>query len=513
MHKLPMLFVLAAGTLLLMGGTCLPLVDNTTNPTDAQPTRQLAIVLTTPAEDTVVAQGTEVQIAWTASNITGSSATVTVEVESRTDLSKIILLDAAPLNDTGGSGTISWDTDGLSGPYAILAQISAGGLTDTDTAAGQVTVDPPPTFIFTAPTTDREVDPDASPPQIVQIEWTATDNAASLTIGLDVDRDHGRTSDDTDTDEERNEIIIYEEDLTDANDATGSFDFQGQDTSSANVPVGTYYLFAILSDSANADLIVEADAQIIIPEPPEEEEEEDLDPIIDDPNEDVTFLTTDPTLSITYMTNRSVEVIADLKVDADDSHTNGNELTILSQVFVDADENPPAFDWNGDDTGGTPVPVGIYRLLLVISTGSGTPQTTEGQAFVYRRAAASQPLVSLLSPASVQTTNPGSYVTFSWRDSDPDAEPQEGGGDPPEVSATIDLYLDDDQTPDEGDETKITTTSIDAVDDGVRDTFSYQIPAGLAGQTFFVYAKIDRGGSGNVSYAPAQLVVNDPANP
>jgi hypothetical protein len=477
---------MAAGlSLLIAGGTCLPLVDNTSREPQAGET--LGVAISTPAADRTVAQGTPVEIKWSASNLTGNPATVAVLVESRVDLSRTALLEGLQLAGTGDSGTLTWDTQGFAGLYAVIGRIETADLQREHTAAGKITVDTAPVFEFTAPTGDVVFDPGANQP--LTIAWTGEDETATARIGLDPDTDHDND----------NEIFIHEVDLSDQ-DAASYIEWEGKDLDNADVEPGTYNLFATATDDLNDVVVVEGLGRITVAE--EEEPPAEEGPVIDEPAEDTEFLATDDSLTIEYRVNKSEDAMADLKIDTDDDHTNGNEVTILSQEFVEADTDPDAFDWDGTDAAGDAVSDGIYRLLLVVSTSEGQPQTVEGEGLVFRRSADKEPLIALLTPASATTVDPGDYVTIRWRDEDP------------EEHATIRIVIDNDSDPAGNDHDQIEILAgREAKPDGVQDTFAWQVPNSLAPGTYYVMAYINHGGSGNSSVAPAPVIVRDPANP
>jgi len=492
---------------LIIGGTCLPLVDNT----DRQPIagQSLGIAIGNPAEEETVLQGNSVPIEWSASNLTDEPATVSLVVESRLDLSITTLVEGIELDGTGDSGEYQWDTTAFTGPYALIARIQTPSLFAEDTANGLITVDAPPTFAFTAPATDATW----RPGETLTITWTGGDAAGTVQIGLDPDAEHvGTDEDDDGEDPDRNEIIIAARDLPDPA-AQDSLDWNGNDTDGVPVAFGTYYLFAIASDGAHDDLIVDASGLITVAEAESDDDEEDDEPTgpaVLQPADDAEFLTIDDSLAIEYQVDQSADVLVDVKIDTDDNHANGNEQTIQAQQFVEAESEPDTFAWDGMDAAGNPVADGIYRVFLVVSQGSATPLSADAAGLVFRRSATDQPLIALLAPAAAQTVSAGEYVLLEWRDDAPD------GG-------TIRITLDDDPDPNEGEVDAegdlaeiVVLTDRDAAGDDVQDTFSWQVSNSLSPGTYYVFAYIDADDDGvaeHVSVAPAVLIVSDPANP
>lgn len=473
-------------TFLIVGGTCLPLVDRTTR--TPVPGTSLAIELLAPADEKTVTQGTAVRIEWTAANLTGQPATVSLILESRADLSRTVLVEGCEVTGTGDSGQYNWDTQGFSGAYSVIVRIATPESAVEAASDGLITIDPPPTFEFTAPSGDVEF---RAGDDALTISWFGGDNSATAQIGLDLDSDH----------KNENEVFIAEPKLSDPA-AADSIDWEGNDVTEASVDSGTYYLFAIVSDGVNPELIVEGAGQITVAG-----EDETGGLTVTEPDEDVQFLASDDPLKIEFEVDLGADALVDLKIDTDDNHTNGNELTILSQRLVEKDATPEPFEWNGTDAGGSPVPYGIYRVFAVASTGEGLPATAEAKGLVFRRSSEHQALIALLEPGTTLTVNPGDYVTIRWRDEDPSDQ------------ATIRLTVQQDpdlsgaSEPREGIEI---LAGREAKGDGVQDTFAWQVPSSLAPGTYHVFAYIDRDGADpvdNLSKSPAPLVVADPANP
>ena len=511
------MLVVVALSWVLTGATCLPIIDNVTRQRDTGET--LAVILTAPTTDMTVPQGEEVVITWSASNLTGDAATLTVYAESRTDLSIHTLMDRVPFEGTGNSGTYTWDTQEFSGPYKVYATLATASDSYTDGAGAVIEIDPPPTFEFTSPRGQVSFTLNQSPVDPLVISWIAGDNNATARIGLDVDTDHVASSDDTD-DDDRNEIYLTEIELT-GDAAADSLEWEGQDENGDDVPADLYYLFVVVSDGVNSNLVIPDPntplaqrISIEVLDPGDEEEPEAL--AITSPKEDVVDMINDPnSLPITFEVNQSKDVLIDLKLDTDDNHANGNEHTILARRFVEADTGEVTIDWDGKDTGGTDIAVGIYRLLLVSSTGSGTPTTIESEGFIFRRDDENQPLIALLKPVSTTTVDNGNLVTIEWRDDDPVTDAELEDDVDPTNPATIRIVLDDDGDPaTTGDQITI-LDNWEERGDGVRDTFHWYVPTGAltAGEDYSIIAYIDRAGSGNHSIAPGKLIMNDPTNP
>jgi len=131
--------LIASGLLwLLLGATCLPIIDESQH--TPVPGTSLAIAIVSPTQALTVAPGKLVNIGWTAANLTGEPATVSILLESRTDLSRTTLLADSPLDGTGGSGEFVWDTSGFSGPYSIIVTVQTADSSAQDTSAALVTV-------------------------------------------------------------------------------------------------------------------------------------------------------------------------------------------------------------------------------------------------------------------------------------------------------------------------------------------------------------------------------------
>jgi hypothetical protein len=506
---------------LALGGTCLPLVDNITR--QALPGETLSISLAEPNQDRTIPQGTPISIKWAAANLTDEPATLTFLAESRKDLSRTELRSGLPLEGTGGSDTLLWDTTSFKGLYVIVARIQAGGDWRKTSAAGQITVDAPPSFVFTAPAGSVTFDPNEG--ETLAIEWTATDESATLRIGLDPDTDHSNGD----------EIYIHEVQLSEAADdetpseqpATetakrrmtwqdvgaedpnaaptdpnqGALAWTGNNSAGQPVAAGTYNLFATLSDDVNEVLTIDAPGQITIPAP-EEDPNATQGPAFTKPAVNTEFLTTATSIPLEFTVNQSSDVLVDLKIDTDDDHANGNERTILSQHYVAADSDPNAYDWPGTDSAGGTVGPGLYRLFMAISFGEGTPATLDAEGLVLRRTDPNQPLIGLIAPTALTRVDPGQTVTIKWRDEDPTAK------------AKVRLVVATTADPNAHEEDAAIMSDRAAIDDGVRDTYAWQVPAsGLTLETVYyilAYIENEDGVLKSNSVAAGRIIVNDP---
>ena len=181
------LVVVAGLVCLIVGGTCLPLVDNTVR-TPAQGT-VLSMALTVQGidantPDISVSAGHLGQISWEAGNLTGESATVTVLVESRTDLTRTTLVSDITIAGTGGSGEVTWNTTGFSsGPYAVYGQIQTASRFVEKRATGLIGVTPAVVSAFTAPAADAALACRQTPLQSVTISWVARGRQGGAAAG------------------------------------------------------------------------------------------------------------------------------------------------------------------------------------------------------------------------------------------------------------------------------------------------------------------------------------------
>jgi len=491
-----------------MGASCLPLIDLDAESKGVDPARRLAVSTLQPSEDRVVASGAVIEVRWTAANLMGVQAVATVVARLRGELAETIIAGGILVDDTGVTQTIGWDTTDLpGGEYNVLVRITAGEGAASDTATGIVTINTPATFEFVDPAVDVTLepqpdpnDPDAEPTAMLTFSWRTADEEALATGTLELDADDDHDS--------GNEITLSDITISTSDDLD-TFVWNGTDSAGAAVDPGAYTLLARIDDTVNPALVVEATGRVTVPEP--EEEPNEPEPIVlgfTAPEEDTTFLATDDPIELAFELDESEDVLVDLKIDPDDDHQNGNELTILSQRLVEEGTTADSFDWDGADSAGAPAPDGIYRPFLVLVRGEGEPVVVQADALIFRRSDEDQPLIALLAPAADMEVEAGDFVTIRWRD------------DVPSDDATIRLTLDDDDTPDEAVETDEPEREIladrDAAGDGVQDSFVFQVPADLAFGRYTVFAYIDRDGAApfdGIATAAGQVVRRDPDAP
>ncbi len=477
---------LLAIVVLSTGATCIPLADDTrTTPIQGI---NLAISIETPAADIDIPPGRIVRIDWSVGNRTNQTARVSLFAESRRNLSRTALVTDLEVPGKTGFGTFEWNTTGFVDSFTIIGRVTTGDLTFEDEAEGVVRIDTPPSFRFLTPTIDETFD--IGGPNL-RIAWNAGNEDAGGTaeIALDPDADHNNG----------NEIIISRNEPLPTEAADDELQWNGNNADNTAVPVGVYRLFARLIDDPLDDFTVDG-VQITVRQP-------QAFGIIS-PDADRTFLVSDAPLTIEYGINQGIDTLADLRIDPDDNHTNGNEITILSQRLIEAETERDTFVWNGNDSSGAAVPVGSYRLFVTIFGDGQQPRSDDSGGLIFRRAVEDQPVVAALEPATVQRVNAGQFVTIRWRDDDPDSV------------GTIRITIDDDPRPQEnepGSQTDLAEIEIlsgrSAGGDGVQDTFSWQVPGSLAPDTYHVFVYITGNGQTQVSVAPASVIVLDPANP
>lgn len=368
-----LVIVLALGA--MTGATCVnpPLGADDPN----LQTTLIAVTLNSPSRDRTVPEGTQVDVDFSAVYDGDGVATITIYAENRSTLAASAIHTVDSVHGTIGPIQINWDTTGIeAGLYSLRARISDGVRTRDNTAAGRITVDAAPSFAFISPAVDTEKATDAT----LEIRFRAFDpeDQGSVRIGLDLDEDHASG----------NEITINEQDLpTTSREIT--VDWNGRDTGNTVVDPGSYHYFAILEDGVNPIREVEGLALIIVPDPDDVEPEPDpVELGIREPSKDVEFIPGAPqALHIEFGVNSSSDTLIDLKIDSDDNHANGNEITILSQRLVKANTEADSYDWVGTDSNGAIAPPGIYTLIIVQNTGSGTPVTRAASTQVFLRTA------------------------------------------------------------------------------------------------------------------------------
>jgi hypothetical protein len=169
---------------------------------------------------------------------------------------------------------------------------------------------------------------------------------------------------------------------------------------------------------------------------------------------------------------------------------------------VAADSDPNAYDWPGTDSAGGTVGPGLYRLFMAISFGEGTPATLDAEGLVLRRTDPNQPLIGLIAPTALTRVDPGQTVTIKWRDEDPTAK------------AKVRLVVATTADPNAHEEDAAIMSDRAAIDDGVRDTYAWQVPAsGLTLETVYyilAYIENEDGVLKSNSVAAGRIIVNDP---
>lgn len=479
--------------------SCFPLnptLDQRLN--DLQPVTPVTVSIIKPANSRTVGQGSLVEVEWTAANTTGDDAIATVLVRKRDDRAETILSGGIRLGSSGVHEVMDWNTAGFErGRYNVIVRIEAGTETKEEISNAVVTLNAAPSLTFNEPFEDvtLEEDTDTEDDEVpnIPIRWTASDADGDGTFSIELDLDTDHTNE--------NEIVIREGDLPESG-TLESFEFEGKDVDGTQIDGGTYFYFARLTDEENGESFVEGLARITLPPKPEES---DAVLAVTKPEEDTSFLTTADPLDITFTLNESKDVLVDLKIDTDDNHTNGNELTILAQKLVAKTVHEDTFAWNGNNSVGNPVPDGLYRVFVVVNRGSGTPGTAQADGLVFRRNDANKPLIGLTAPAADQTVRAGNFININWRDDDPSN------------SAKVFLFLDDDPNPAEAVETDAAEREVlanrDAQPDAVSDTFAWQVFNDLAPGTYYLFAYIDRDGAAPFEHsnvAAGRLIIQDP---
>lgn len=481
---------LAALSIVLLGAMadgCFPIIDER-DTTPALPSTPLGAAVSKPSTNRTVPVGTVVTIEWSAANLTGEEGVATVLVVFREDQSETIIDGGVLIQSESIARASVWDTAGFAeGEYAVRVRVEAGGKSDEATAPGAITLDDAPSFTFTEPFQPTSLTRGGNDPIDVTIRWSAGDSGGDgkATLAVDPDLDH----------ESGNEIDITEVDLP-TQVELGSFDWNGNDIDGNGVEAGTYNLFARVTDGAGNESIVNGLATITVVV-------DDSDPVnteLTEPAEDTEMLG-DATVTIKATFDEENDVLIDLKVDDDDDHQNGNEITVLSQRLITSETHEDTFVWNGQDASGTVVRDGIYRAILLVHRGGTQPTIIEGDALIFRRAVAEKPLIACINPATNQTLKAGQFLSIAWRDEDPGE------------TAKVTLTLVSGATPPV--ETVILSNR-EAKGDDVQDSFSYQIPLALAPGIYSIRASIDRDDAtppDHDSTAVGKLIIKDPNDP
>ena len=528
---------------LVVGATCLPLVDLDPPESGLEERTELAVSIVTPSEDREVAEGAVIEIEWTAANTTGSAAVATIVVRPRDDFSAETILEGGlRLAGVGETRTLEWNTTGFRGAvYEVIARVVAGGQMEEAVSAGRITINTPPAFNFIEPIRNTKLiaqeDPnDQNAPEQdpeIKIRWAAVDSDGDgrARLGLvSIDPNEAGDLDDPSTLDEPNDL--GEEEITIGEvefptiEGIDSLQWDGTDTSGQPVEAGDYHLYALVSDGLNAELLVGARQRddpndpndpgtrllrITVPEEPEQ-----FELALTKPEEDETLLTSDPNdfVTIEYTLDEDEDVFIDLRIDTDDDDSNGNETTIVARRKVEEGTNEGSEDWKGKDAEGADVDRGIYRVFMVVSRGTGSPQRIAAEGLVFVRDEEELPLIELLQPADDLTfqSGEGGEIRIRWRDDDPSE------------SAKIRLTIDDDATPNEDEdpndpndtlpeETIPSAVDLDPAGDGIEDTFIYYLKDTQPSGRFWIFAYIDRGDAteiDHISVAAGQVVIEAP---
>ncbi|MBI5866516.1 MAG: hypothetical protein HZB38_18765 [Planctomycetes bacterium] len=463
-----------------------------------RPSRAISSVR--PSASRTVGRGDIVEVEWTSVNNTSDDAIITVLVRKRDDRAETILLGGVRVADIGDHQSIDWNTtDFVRGRYNVVIQIAAGDQSTEEVSSAIITINEPPTLGFTEPLTDTTLENDADlsddeTPKVI-IRWSGSDPDGDGRMSLELDSDVNHDS--------GNEVVLVTKDLPEVG-TIDSFEFTGNDKDSSRVDAGTYAYFARLTDGKNAERLAEGLARITVLEAPEPNTNTLA---VTKPSADTSFVAGGNPIDITYTLNETKDVLIDLKIDTDDSHTTGNEQIILSQRLVSSSTREDTFAWDGNDSTGTPVQDGIYRVFILVNRGSGTPGSAQAEGLIFRRGEENKPLIAVIGPTSDQTVRGGQNVTVSWRDDDPS------------TTAKVFIYLDDDRFPQEATETgaaeRLLLADRSASADDVSDTFVFGMPADLAPGTYYLFAYVDRDAAApyeHSSVAAGRLIIADPNN-
>ncbi|MBN2445264.1 MAG: hypothetical protein JXO22_00945 [Phycisphaerae bacterium] len=341
-----------------------------------------SVAFDAPLGSRVVPSGTLIGITWHAYVDADASATLSVLVRHTGDRENTDLETNIPLNSGRSDGSLTWDTAEFSGGvYIVRAQVLVDGVVKAESdASGEITIDGIPEFEFTAPSKAVTLESGG----LVEIAWTAFDpdetgedgsgkEDTTAKIGVDLDLNHASG----------NEVYIYESTLA-VESADETFEWDGTDLDDNAADPGVYYVFALIDDTINSVLTVDATGTIEVAEEEEEEEEEVAVGIIS-PEDDIEFLTAGDPLEIEYGVNKSSDTLVDLRIDTDDNHANGNETTVVLQRLIEADTETAVHEWDGNDYRGVAVDDGIYTPIVSVSSGSSAATTVAGEALIYVR--------------------------------------------------------------------------------------------------------------------------------
>lgn len=410
--RVPLIAVALLAPVLLVGG-CPPGIGGDDNDSDGGDAGFPGLLAVTPGSPTVtrsVPAGTILEITWSTFNDIGAAATVNVVVEGRPSLDRTVLVSGINVPAGSQSNSFDWDTTGFAAEeYLIRLQlVQNAAVTEEVTTTGRITLDGVPTLEFTEPTIASQLEPD----EFLTISYTAFDAEATATGTVELDPDMDPTS--------GNEIVIatveFETGSTPPDEpAVVSIDFGGTDDAGTAIDPGLYNLLARLSDELNGEQFAEGLATIEILEA---EEVEEIETGFLMPDEDVEFETdgsigAQPPLMFELGFDETEDVLLDIRIDTDDTHNNGNEITILSQEVIDPDDEVFMFDWDGTDSTGADLGNGIYRPFILASGATGVPTPQPGPGLIFLR-------TTLLDSLSQQTWTRASR---NWELQEPEAQP------------------------------------------------------------------------------------------
>jgi len=407
--------LMAVGALTALNLTC---VQGPSDQTPSPLALPLTISVARPTDNVVVSDGTAPEIRWAdigPNDLDGDGllndpplgSTVTIKLDPdvldpdqqyEQDGNEIDLLGPVDAVDDVGD---SFDFDGLDaagdvvpvGTYYVIGVLDDGAGTElTDLSLGTIRVP----LTFTKPREDAEL---AEADDSITIQWEMDDGGlgGSLSLGLDADLDH--TS--------GNEEILagggpFDGSLT-------SFELTASMITAGELEPGTYYLYAWIEQSGLDDMFVTAPVQIILGNfSPPTMEFVDLD-------DDLEALVGD-TVTIEW-DDEDVDDNAtiDLFVDPDQNHNTGNEIQLLWNRLEDPDWEDDRFAW--DTTGQRP---DEYYVFATISDGRDSVDV-EADGRIILRNCQGCPLITLIQPASVVSSDVTRTVAISWDDDVPSA--------------------------------------------------------------------------------------------
>ena len=408
--------LMAVGALTALNLTC---VQGPTDQTPSPLALPLTISVARPTDNVVVSDETAPEIRWAdigPNDLDGDGllndpplgSTVTIKLDPdvpapdqqyEQDGNEIDLLGPVDAVDDVGD---SFDFDGFDaagdvvpvGTYYVIAVLDDGAGTElTDLSLGTIRVP----LTFTKPREDAEL---AEADDSITIQWEMDDGGlgGSLSLGLDADLDH--TS--------GNEEILagggpFDGSLT-------SLELTASMITAGELEPGTYYLYAWIEQSGLDDMFVTAPVQITLGNfSPPTMEFVDLD-------DDLEVLVGD-TVTIEW-DDEDVDDNAtiDLFVDPDQNHNNGNEIQLLWNRLEDPDGEDDRFAWN--TTGQRP---DEYYVFATISDGRDSVDA-EAAGRIILRNCQDCPLITLIQPASVVSSDVTRTVAISWDDGVPSAQ-------------------------------------------------------------------------------------------